>query len=180
MRGAVGDWPNLDSVSIKLPFKWVLNLYPEELGILFRLVDFIATQGVNTYSDADPDPRLPDDDARLRSIAFCTKRQWSAFKPRMKEFFVHSDGAWRLMEDDVIRISRPMVREAISVAVKSIVLARDGQRCAYCGTIEAPFHYDHLYPVSRGGSNHASNIVLACASCNLAKGGLTLAEWVGR
>lgn len=174
------DWPNLDSVSIKLPLKWTMALEPWELGILFRLVDFIASQGVNTYSDANPDPRLPLDDSRLRNIAYCSKRQWSMFKPRLEEFFVRSESGWRIAETDVIRISRPMTREAISVAVKSIVMARDGQRCVYCGSIEGPFHFDHLYPVSRGGSNAATNIVLACAPCNLAKGDRTLAEWVGR
>lgn len=179
MRGGA-DWPNLDAISIKLPLRWVMALEPAHLGILYRLVEFIAASSVNTYSDADPDPRLPDNDRQLCNIAYCSKRQWSAFKPKMGEFFVHSEGAWRLKDDDVIRLSRPLVREAISVAVKSIVLARDGQRCAYCGTIEAPFHFDHLYPVSRGGSNAASNIVLACAACNLAKSDRTLAEWAGR
>lgn len=179
MRGGA-DWPNLESVSIKLPSRWIMFLEPVEVGILYRLVDFIAGSSVNTYSEADPDPRLPDNDQQLKNIAFCSKRQWNAFKPKMGEFFVLSAGAWRLKENDVIRISRPMTREAISVAVKSIVLARDGQRCVYCGSIEGPFHFDHLYPVSRGGSNAVSNIVLACAACNLAKSDRTLAEWVGR
>lgn len=179
MRGQA-DWPNLDAVSIKLPMKWTLDLMPDELGILFRLVEFIAARAVNTYTEADPDPRLMDDDMRLRNIARCSKRQWTAFKRRMTDFFVYSEGSWRLREDDVIRISRPLAREAISVAVKSIVLARDGHRCAYCGTVEGPFHYDHLFPVSRGGTDHPTNLVLACMSCNMAKGSKTLREWVGK
>lgn len=32
---------------------------------------------------------------------------------------------------------------------------------------------DHLVPIERGGTNHASNLVTACRSCNSAKNGLT-------
>jgi 5-methylcytosine-specific restriction endonuclease McrA len=34
-----------------------------------------------------------------------------------------------------------------------------------------PFHFDHQIPFSRGGASDESNIVLACADCNLRKAG---------
>jgi len=32
-----------------------------------------------------------------------------------------------------------------------------------------PFHFDHRIPFSKGGSSDGTNIVLACADCNLRK-----------
>mgnify|MGYP001355667372 FL=1 len=60
------------------------------------------------------------------------------------------------------------------------VAARQGGVCTYCGTSDGPFDLDHIYPVSRGGSNEPSNLTLACASCNRSKGARTLREWLGR
>lgn len=179
MRGQA-DWPNLDALSIKLPTVDLWGMSPEEVGILYTLVSAIAGQCVNTYSGADPDPRLRDDAQMLARIARCSVRKWKSFRPLMEQYFSLSDGHWRLKDGNMIVISRPMTRNALSTAAKAVAMARDGQRCAYCGDIDGPFQYDHLFPVSRGGSDEATNLVLACMPCNMAKGSKTLAEWVGR
>ena len=49
------------------------------------------------------------------------------------------------------------------------------QRCAYCGihkdqTISKHLFREHVNPVSRGGTDHISNIVPACWICNGRKG----------
>jgi len=53
--------------------------------------------------------------------------------------------------------------------------------CYYCnikiGKGKSAYHVDHIVPISRGGSNDPSNLVLACASCNLSKGDKLLSEW---
>jgi 5-methylcytosine-specific restriction endonuclease McrA len=46
--------------------------------------------------------------------------------------------------------------------------------CAYCG-VHIPLHgpqshIDHLVPLAEGGLNSVCNLVLACASCDEAKG----------
>ena len=179
MRGQA-DWPNLDSLSIRLRTVDLWDLSPTEVGILYIMVSAIAGQCVNTYSETDPDPRLPDDPVRLARLAKCSVRQWKNFRPVMERHFLLSDGHWRLKEGDAIVISRPMTRNALSTAAKAVAMARDGQRCAYCGDINGPFQYDHIFPVSRGGSDEATNLVLACMPCNMSKGSKTLAEWVGR
>ena len=59
---------------------------------------------------------------------------------------------------------------------RSDVFTRWGGHCCYC---DAPAeHLDHVTPLSRGGRDVLSNVVPACADCNLSKGALTLAEWL--
>lgn len=48
-------------------------------------------------------------------------------------------------------------------------------RCAYCGAVGEQI--DHANPVSRGGSDEITNLVLACESCNKHKGAQTIAEF---
>ena len=49
--------------------------------------------------------------------------------------------------------------------------------CAYCA--ESPAEVmDHVIPKSQGGSNKPSNLVPACNTCNLSKGGRTPTEWL--
>lgn len=60
---------------------------------------------------------------------------------------------------------------------RTAILRRWGWRCCYCDARAS--HLDHVVPLSRGGTDVESNIVPACASCNLSKGAKTLAEWLG-
>jgi 5-methylcytosine-specific restriction endonuclease McrA len=173
-------WPNLDSISIRLPPVDMWDMSPAEVGVLYTLVATIAGQCVFTYSEPSTDPKLPDDPVRLARIVKCSVKQWKNLRPIMDRFFSLSDGHWRLKDAGMIVISRPMTRNALSTAAKAIAMGRDGQRCAYCGTIDGPFHFDHIFPVARGGSDEATNLVLACVPCNMSKGSKTLAEWVGR
>jgi len=60
--------------------------------------------------------------------------------------------------------SRPHIPEE----VKIIVWRRDGGRCVKCGSREN-LEFDHIIPLSKGGSNTARNIQLLCAKCNREK-----------
>lgn len=65
-------------------------------------------------------------------------------------------------------------RERIPARTRFRVLERDGFTCQYCGA-KAPnveLHVDHIVPVAKGGTNDESNLVTACAVCNLGKGTL--------
>ena len=79
--------------------------------------------------------------------------------------------------------SRPG-RESLSKRlgkVAKLIKARDGHACVYCGataeTSGAHLHLDHLTPKSQGGADVATNLVLACRSCNSARQDLSLARW---
>ncbi len=58
------------------------------------------------------------------------------------------------------------------------LLARDGNRCQYCGRIlpTSQLSLDHVIPRSRGGETTWENVVASCFKCNTKKGGRTPQE----
>ncbi len=56
------------------------------------------------------------------------------------------------------------------------LFARDGWRCAYCGTASGRLTLDHVVPRSKGGASVWENVVTSCAPCNLRKGDRLLEE----
>ena len=59
-------------------------------------------------------------------------------------------------------------RESIPDDVKISVCRRDKGRCAKCGS-KQNLEFDHIIPLSKGGSNRAGNIQLLCEKCNRSK-----------
>jgi hypothetical protein len=61
---------------------------------------------------------------------------------------------------------------------------RQENKCYYCGdlffngSLNCYKHREHKTPLSRGGSNYISNIVLSCPKCNLEKGTMTHEEFL--
>lgn len=65
-------------------------------------------------------------------------------------------------------------------AVSDVAWLRKVQNdaCYYCGTsILTNAQVEHLEPLAKGGSNGFRNIMLACPSCNVAKGALNEAQF---
>jgi 5-methylcytosine-specific restriction endonuclease McrA len=52
-----------------------------------------------------------------------------------------------------------------------------GYCCYYCGCNGCKLTIEHRIPISRGGTNHPSNIVPACRTCNSKKGTKTEKEF---
>lgn len=130
------------------------------------------------YEDGGPVER---NDQRLARLCGVTK---PAFKKALESLIAmrkirEADGY--LMSPTLLKWDRwsrtSAVRPAIPLEIKIQVRARDGERCRYCRTTEGPFHLDHVTPWSRGGEHTLENLVVSCASCNLAKGARTLEEW---
>jgi len=67
------------------------------------------------------------------------------------------------------------VRQDLRLAI----YMRDGFRCLYCGAsqfLDECLSLDHL---CAGADNSPANLATACISCNVAKGEMGLAEFVG-
>ena len=63
--------------------------------------------------------------------------------------------------------------------VRSYVFHRDGRKCAYCGTARAErYELDHIVPKSRGGTDRVSNLVVSCQECNVAKGNMSVEQFL--
>jgi 5-methylcytosine-specific restriction endonuclease McrA len=73
-----------------------------------------------------------------------------------------------------VRVPRAIQRKISRRAL----FARDGWKCAYCGSTNGRLTLDHIVPRSKGGESIWENVVTACAPCNLRKGDRTL-EQVG-
>jgi len=66
------------------------------------------------------------------------------------------------------KIKRPLLK----ARTRNRVFERDGGKCAYCNgqmLYDESWHIDHIKPVSKGGTNDETNLVLSCARCNLEK-----------
>ena len=57
--------------------------------------------------------------------------------------------------------------------LRELIASRDEGICQYCRMAQygqgAPFHIDHIWPRSRGGSTAAENLALQCPHCSLRK-----------
>jgi 5-methylcytosine-specific restriction endonuclease McrA len=108
------------------------------------------------------------------------KPSWACQTCRSKRKAAHIKNYYRQLPPDK-RHTLTHKRRAEAYGVEHVeysrseILRRWHYRCAYCDARAA--HLDHVVPLSRGGTDTESNIVPACASCNLSKGAKTLAEW---
>lgn len=59
-------------------------------------------------------------------------------------------------------------RKRISEEIKTMVWRRDNGRCVKCGS-RINLEFDHIIPISKGGSNTVRNIELLCQNCNRSK-----------
>ena len=62
--------------------------------------------------------------------------------------------------------------------LRQYMLEKWGRACAYCGKEGVPLQMEHIKAKSKGGSNAASNICVACESCNTKKGTGDVSEFL--
>ena len=106
---------------------------------------FFCTQA--TYSE---------DEVRLLILEYCDKerRTFERLKAKFDRNFTNE-----------IVYRRTIIPEDVRVAV----WRRDQGQCSRCGNREE-LEYDHIIPISRGGSNTVRNVELLCEGCNRTKG----------
>jgi hypothetical protein len=67
--------------------------------------------------------------------------------------------------------------ELFGYELREYLLEKWQRTCAYCGNKDVPFQIEHILPKSRGGSDRASNLTLACEPYNVRKGRQTAEEF---
>lgn len=71
-------------------------------------------------------------------------------------------------------------KATVGVVSYENILARDGYICHICGGVVAPndLHFDHIFPLSRGGEHTEKNIAVSHSKCNLRKNNKTMEEYL--
>jgi len=124
---------------------------------------------------------LSVEDGRYTSYDFADWTELSAFK---HEFEAHKYDWVRTVRFEVAvpRIIRVLTfarlpRQGVKFNRRNI-FARDANTCQYCGRrfSTSRLSLDHVLPRSQGGGASWENIVCACTSCNVRKGGRTPAQ----
>ena len=74
----------------------------------------------------------------------------AAVETVLREFFTLEDDGWHIERCDR-EIFKNRTRSSLNnyQRFRSLVLARDGARCAYCGAEDRPLELDHIFPRSR-------------------------------
>lgn len=115
----------------------------------------IALEGLQ-YFHASDSTIFPEED--LLMVKHFVLKQEKAFE-KMKSQVEAFEKFERLMKSS---------REPIAEEVRMYVWRRDGGKCVKCGS-QRNLEFDHIIPVSKGGSNTERNIQLLCEACNRQK-----------
>lgn len=154
-----------------------LIMQSEEKPIKFNSLEFFSPFGLGS-----PEPgtlmygfkgflyfvpkNYTDDQARLLILEDVDKEveKKSGDIDEERKYFENLKTKFDDSTDKNISYERPRVSEKIRIEV----WRRDGGKCARCGSREK-LEYDHIVPISKGGSNTARNIELLCEKCNRSK-----------
>lgn len=60
-------------------------------------------------------------------------------------------------------------RRSIPKKLRAFIIDRDNGICVYCKCDPDKLVIDHIFPVSRGGTNEPGNLCVACWQCNSRK-----------
>ena len=131
---------------------------------LLMFLWLLASENVNGY--------IPLDEKR---IAFRTRLPLDEVKVSLDELVGHGFLLTCERAENSTKSVVEQLREKnnfgsryISNKVKGDVWNRDGGKCQQCGT-EEDIEFDHIHPISKGGTSEMANIQLLCRSCNRRK-----------
>lgn len=161
MLGGVNVAPMEISVDWWMDPKF-MTLRPEERDLLMWII---------YWTHADPDgPTLIDEDGWCR-LTMRTRGEWRRqFAAVMGSGLVNIDDSkgtsWKIRPEPWWNEGGTQTHWNKSAYPE--VYERDGHACRYCGSKDR-LSIDHLIPRSRDGSDDASNLVVACKTCNSKK-----------
>jgi Holliday junction resolvasome RuvABC ATP-dependent DNA helicase subunit len=185
----IGKGPGARSLRLELPPFTVIGTTSNPLKVNKELSDSMFELNFDDY-DLDEISRIIISYAIQQQIDIsldaadliaqysneCPADSLKVLKKVYEYAVVHSDGhiASLIAKDaiDIFKIkANPSTtgRELIPTDVMMFVWQRDKGRCVKCGGQEK-LEYDHIIPISKGGSNTERNIKLLCEHCNRSKG----------
>jgi 5-methylcytosine-specific restriction endonuclease McrA len=122
------------------------------------------------------------EDGQFATYDFATWREVSEFRAQN---FRQEDDDWVRTISSSIQVPRVirltdfdrLPKQTVKFNRRNI-FARDNNQCQYCGKKfpTSELSLDHVLPRSQGGGSTWENIVCACVSCNVRKGGRTPKE----
>jgi transcriptional regulator with XRE-family HTH domain len=100
-------------------------------------------------------------------------RKQRAYLERLSEVNQETNAALREAQRGIEMVRSELLNftlqaRSISEKVRMFVWTRDEGRCVKCGVNEN-LEYDHIIPISKGGSHTERNLQLLCAQCNREK-----------
>ncbi|HZT78618.1 MAG TPA: HNH endonuclease [Gemmataceae bacterium] len=152
------------------------------LNKLFMAVHVISARRAFCLLCKDLAEVVSLEDGRYTTYDFASWREVSEFRAR---HFRQEDDDWVRTVNSEIWVPRvirllsydKLPRQAVKFNRRNI-FARDNNQCQYCGRKfpTSELSLDHVQPRSQGGQSNWENIVCACVSCNVRKGGRTPKE----
>ena len=177
--------PAIDQVVISREGVYMLIAYDHEWGMLASLAEALGQHARCIYCGAPPQIDFGACPCDRDTSAKRHKNSPAFFECRI-DCSVWEDIVEPLWRRDLRRVKSRNRRDAIrdsdepSYSASDVAWLRRVQNnaCYYCGTsIHTSSHVEHLEPLARRGSNGFRNIMLACPSCNAAKGTLSEASF---
>lgn len=169
-------------------FKRNIGDYHKKAGRLTMLQHGAYTLLMDACYDRERFPTLEDaidwcwasSDEEIAAVKFVLGKFFVLENVRYGNPSIAADvAAWHargwIPADPRIAQARPPIDEWKATRVR--IFLRDDYTCAYCQQRGGELECDHIYPVSRGGTNEDDNLTTACKQCNRSKGSMTVQEW---
>lgn len=136
---------------------------------------FVKTTGWFYYVDEDGDiSKIKEEDAaKVKADQFdimkSLEKYWIEIEERkkIKKRLLRGEIRKKILKEE-FKGFKENTRENISEELRHEVWRRDGGKCVKCGSQEN-LEFDHIIPISRGGSSTARNIQILCEKCNREK-----------
>ena len=152
------------------------------LNKLFMAIHIISVRRAFCLLCKDLAEVVSLEDGQFATYNFSTWRKLSEYRA---QHFRQEDDDWVRTVNSEIQVPRvirllgydKLPKQTVKFNRRNI-FARDNNQCQYCGKRfpTSELSLDHIIPRSQGGQNTWENIVCACVSCNVRKGGQTPRE----
>jgi 5-methylcytosine-specific restriction endonuclease McrA len=152
------------------------------LNKLFMAIHIISVRRAFCLLCKDLAEVVNQEEGQFATYNFATWRDLSEYRARS---FRQEDDDWVCTINSAIQVPRVirlldydrLPKQTVKFNRRNI-FARDNNQCQYCGKKfpTSELSLDHVLPRSQGGTSIWENIVCACVSCNVRKGGRTPKE----